>query len=221
MATVITYLLSTIAIFLCPAFAFDPRPQQDICVADLSKGTNPDSLLPLPCMDPTKVTADHFYSDALRTPGNTNNPFRAAFTALDSSRVPGRNTLGMTVSRLDVGPAGFYALHAHPRAAELFVVVTGQLEVGFVTSTRHRLYKKVLSPGDVFYVPLGLLHYQRNPENGSGTVAYSVLNSQSPGLNSITHAAFGASPSIDSGYLADAFQLDVRTIRSLQGKQWV
>ncbi|CAA0833667.1 Putative germin-like protein subfamily 1 member 9 [Striga hermonthica] len=74
--------------------------------------------------------------------------------------------------------------------------------------------------GGVFYVPMGLLHYQRNALNDGNTVAFSVFNRQSPGLNSFAHAALKSSPLIQSGYLASALQLDEKTIHMLQGKNW-
>ncbi|GER29156.1 germin-like protein 1 [Striga asiatica] len=216
-------IFMNINFFLCVAFAYDPRPLQDMCVADFSKKPHGVDLLPLPCMDRAEVTADHFYSDALRKPGNTNNSFRATFTSLDSRQVPGSNTLGIVVARLDAAPGGYYSFHAHPRASELLIGVEGELEVGFVTpSNNYRVYKKTLQKGDVFYVPIGLLHYQRNPSRNTSMVAYSVLNSQNPGLTSVSHATFGPSPSIDSSYIVDAFRLDAHTVQRLQGmKDWV
>ncbi|GER54870.1 germin-like protein 1 [Striga asiatica] len=202
--------------------AFDPMPTQDICVADFSKGAKEYDNLPLPCKDPLETTSKDFFSDVLSQPGNVDNPLKLAVTTLNTTLVPGRNTLGMTVTRLDLGPGASFPLHTHHRATELFIVFKGQLEVGFVTSSPYyKLYNMTIPEGGVFYVPMGLLHYQRNALKDGNTVAFSVFNRQSPGLNVLTHAAFKPTPLIQTGYLASAFQLDENTIRKLQGKNWV
>lgn len=172
----------------------------------------------LPCTDPSKVQADDFFASGLQLPGNTSNPMGSAFTAITVNRMPGLNTLGIVIARLDFEPNGFLPPHFHARATEILTILEGSMEVGFVTSSpSFRLYKKVLEKGDVFVVPVGLVHYQRNVGTGK-IVAIAALNSQNPGITALPNAIFGASPDIDSGFLASAFALDKETVEELQRK---
>ncbi|KAH6812771.1 RmlC-like cupins superfamily protein [Perilla frutescens var. frutescens] len=210
-------LLSILALnFFCnTAFAFDPSPLQDFCVADLTSSVRVNGL---PCIDPAKVEADNFFFRGLHLPGNTSNPMGAAFTAMTVSQIPGLNTLGIVIARLDFEPNGFLPPHFHARATEIITVLEGSMEVGFVTSNpSFRHYSKVLEKGDVFVVRVGLVHYQRNVGAGK-IVAIAALNSQNPGITALPNAVFGANPDIDSGYLARAFALDRKTVEDLQAK---
>ncbi|XP_057782722.1 putative germin-like protein 2-1 [Salvia miltiorrhiza] len=210
-------LLSILALvfFSNIVFAYDPSPLQDFCVADL---TNTVRLNGLPCKDPAKVEAEDFFFSGLHVGGNTSNPMGSAFSAVTVNQMPGLNTLGVVIARLDFEPNGFLPPHFHARATEILTVLEGSMEVGFVTSSpSFRHYKKVLEKGDVFVVPVGLIHYQRNVGAGS-IVAIAALNSQNPGITALPNAVFGANPDIDSGYLARAFDLDKKTVEELQQK---
>ncbi|KAL0452968.1 UNVERIFIED_CONTAM: putative germin-like protein 2-1 [Sesamum latifolium] len=120
-------------------------------------------------------------------------------------------------------PPGFRPERIHPaahppRATELVAVLEGSLEVGFVTTNPgYKHFSKVLEQGDVFVVPLGLVHYQRNVGTGN-TVAIAALNGQNPGIIALPSAVFGAEPAIDSDYLARAYLLDKKTVEELQAK---
>ncbi|KAL3654188.1 hypothetical protein CASFOL_003869 [Castilleja foliolosa] len=200
------------------ASAFDPRPTLDICVADLSSPLRING--PMPCKDPSTVTDNDFFYSGLDKPGNTSNPFRVAVTTVGVAVVPGLNTMGLSMSRLDFEPGGFFPLHYH-RSSELHVALEGSIEVGFVTPEQnYKYYSKVLNKGDVFIVPAGLVHVQRNAGAGEAS-SLTILNSQFPGINIITAAAFGAKPAMDSSYLANNYQLDENTIENLQTKRWV
>ncbi|KAI4965939.1 hypothetical protein ZWY2020_047367 [Hordeum vulgare] len=80
--------------------------------------------------------ANDFFSDVLSVPGNTGgNPSGSATTAANVEKVPGLNTLGVSMSRVDYAPWGTNPPHTHPRASEILFVVDGSLDVGFVTSS--------------------------------------------------------------------------------------
>lgn len=169
-------------------------------------------------MDPAKVKADDFFFSGLHLPGNTSGPTGAIARAVTTSQIPGLNTLGLTIARLDYARDGFFAPHFHARASEIHIVLEGTVEVGFVTSSpTFRHYGKVLRKGDVFVVPIGLIHYQRNVGDGKA-VAIVALNSQRAGNSVVPNFLFGASPEIPSGYLAKALLLDKRTVEELQQK---
>ncbi|XP_042054559.1 putative germin-like protein 2-1 [Salvia splendens] len=211
-----TLILSTIlglASFSSIVFAYDPRPLQDFCVADLISTVRINGL---PCLDPATVKADDFFFRGLAQPGNTSNPAGAAVTPVGVSQIPGLNTLGLAIARLDYEAGGFFPPHYHPRGSEIHTVLEGSMEVGFVTSAPgFKFYSKVLEKGDVFVVPVGLVHYQRNVGAGK-TVSIATFNSQNPGNSVIPNALFGSNPDIDSDYLAKSFALDKETVERLQ-----
>ncbi|KAL0359433.1 UNVERIFIED_CONTAM: putative germin-like protein 2-3 [Sesamum angustifolium] len=210
-------LLGIIALnVFCTVFAFGPIH------CKISVLRIPQALVTrvngLPCKDPATVQADDFFFSGLHVPGNTTNPFGAALTPVTVTQVPGLNTLGLSIARLDFAPGGFIPPHTHPRATEIVAVLEGSLEVGFVTTNPgYKHFNKVLEKGDVFVVPLGLVHYQRNVGTGN-TVAIAALNGQNAGIIAVASAVFGADPAINSDYLAKSFLLDKKTVEELQAK---
>ncbi|MBA0847540.1 hypothetical protein Goshw_019552, partial [Gossypium schwendimanii] len=150
------------------------------------------------CKDPKLAKAEDFYYSGLNIPRNTSNPVGSTVTPVNVAQIPGLNTLGISLVRIDYAPNdGLNPPHTHPRATEILVVVEGTLYVGFVTSnTDNRLIAKVLYPGDVFVFPIGLIHFQFN-EGKTKAVAFAGLSSQNPGVITIANAVFGPNPSIN------------------------
>ncbi|EYU39943.1 hypothetical protein ABFS83_10G174800 [Erythranthe nasuta] len=201
--------------FVGISYAFDTSPLQDFCVADLRSTVRINGL---PCKDPATVVADDFFFRGFNSAGNTSNAYGSSVIPMNVARVPGLNTLGLTVARLDFSPGGFVPPHLHPRGTEILTVLEGSLEVGFVTSyPNYKHYSKVLEKGDAFVVPVGLVHYQRNVGKGK-TVAFGIVNSQNAGITVISNAVFGAKPAINTDYLSRAFQLDKKIVQGLQAK---
>ncbi|KAK9074148.1 hypothetical protein SSX86_006745 [Deinandra increscens subsp. villosa] len=204
-------LLATCSI----AFASDPSPLQDFCVAD------PKSLIlvnGLVCKDPKLVQADDFLFRGLNLMGNTSNDVGSNVTQVTVAQVPGLNTLGISMARIDFAPMGINPPHTHPRATEILTVIDGRILVGFVTSNpENRLITKVLKKGDVFVFPEGLIHFQKNIGHGYA-VAIAGLSSQNPGVITIANAVFGSNPDITGDILAKAFQVDVNVVCKIQSK---
>ncbi|KAL1562554.1 putative germin-like protein 2-1 [Salvia divinorum] len=197
------------------AMASDSSPLQDFCVADLS---GPVLVNGFACKDPKLVVADDFYMGGLNVPGNTANPIGSKVTPANVAQIPGLNTLGISMGRIDFAPWGVNPPHTHPRATEILTVLEGTLEVGFVTSNpENRLITKVLQKGDVFVFPINLVHYQRNTGNVNA-VAIVALSSQNPGVITIANAVFGSKPDIANDLLAKSFQTDTNTIDLIQSK---
>ena len=145
--------------------------------------------------------------------GNTENIFGANFTP---ATIPGLNTLGLTVARVDFAPNGQTPPHIHPRATETIVVLEGTLYVGFVTSNPdNRLFTKVLNKGDVFVFPIGLIHFAFNVGKINAVVTAS-LSSQNPGIVIIANTIFGSNPPINPDLLTNAFQLEKSVVEHLQ-----
>ncbi|CBI36791.3 hypothetical protein VitviT2T_021025 [Vitis vinifera] len=201
------------------ASASDPSPLQDICVAisDLKDGVFVNGKF---CKDLKLASADDFFYYGLHIPGNITNPVGSMVTPVNVEQIPGLNTLGISMVRIDYAPYGQNPPHTHPRATEILVVLEGTLLVGFVTSNNeNRLISKVLYKGDVFVFPIGLIHFQFNVGK-TNAVAFAGLSSQNPGVITIANAVFGSDPPIDPDVLTRAFQLDEDVVKDLQSRFW-
>ncbi|XP_052202780.1 putative germin-like protein 2-1 [Diospyros lotus] len=208
MAKYCILVLSLLAISCSMAFAYEPSPLQDFCVADPASSAA--------CLDAKLVKADHFSFSGLHIAGNTSNKFGSAVTPMTVAQLPGLNTLGISMVRIDYARWGVIPPHAHPRATEILTVLEGTVEAGFVTSNPdNRLVSKVLKKGDVFVFPVGLIHFQRNVGYGSA-VAVASLSSQNPGLVTASGAVFGSKPAVPADILSKSFQLDKSVVEYLQ-----
>ncbi|XP_026452573.1 putative germin-like protein 2-1 [Papaver somniferum] len=198
------------------ALAFEPSPLQDFCIADKSSYAALGNGMV--CKDPKLAEASDFFFTGLHVPGNTSNTQVSKVTPVNVAQIPGLNTLGISLVRIDYAPWGMNPPHTHPRATEILTVLEGTLEVGFITSNPDNiLIKKVLQKGDVFVFPIGLIHYQRNI-GYVNAFAIAALSSQNPGAITIANAVFGSNPAISSEVLTKAFQLDKSTVALIQAK---
>ncbi|XP_056168591.1 germin-like protein subfamily 1 member 13 [Syzygium oleosum] len=212
--------LLILALATATAFAYDPSPLQDICVAI----DDPKSAVFVNgkfCKDPKQATADDFVFMKFRNPGNTANPLGSFVTPATVLEFPGLNTLGISMARIDFAPGGLNPPHIHPRGTEVLVVVEGTLLVGFVTSNQlnNTLFTKVLYQGDVFVFPIGLIHFQLNTGE-TPALAFAGLSSQNPGVIIIANSIFGSKPPISADVLTKAFQVDKKVVDDLQAKFW-
>ncbi|KAK2991026.1 hypothetical protein RJ640_018021 [Escallonia rubra] len=208
-------LLGFIGLCFCLATASDHSPLQDFCVADSSGSVLVNGLT---CKSPSLVQATDFSISGLHMVGNTSNAVGSKVTPVTVAQLPGLNTLGISLVRLDYAPWGINPPHTHPRASEILTVLEGSLEVGFVTSNpENRLISKVLQKGDVFVFPVGLIHFQRNAGHVNA-VAIAALSSQNPGVIPIANAVFGSNPHISNDILVRAFQVDKNVVGSIQSK---
>ncbi|KAL8209713.1 hypothetical protein R6Q57_006445 [Mikania cordata] len=207
-----TLLLATCTSF---AFASDPSPLQDFCVADPN---SPVFMNGVVCKDPKVVQANDFLFRGLHLMGNTSNNVGSNVTAVAVAQLPGLNTFGISMARIDFAPMGINPPHTHPRATEILTVIEGRILVGFVTSNpENRLITKVLEKGDVFVFPEGLIHFQKNLGHGYA-LALAALSSQNPGVITIANAVFGSNPNIPVDILAKAFQTDINVVNQIQSK---
>lgn len=179
------------------------------------------------CKDPMAVNADDFFKDAnLDKPRDTMaSKVGSNVTLINVMQIAGLNTLGISIARIDYAPLGENPPHTHPRATEILTVLEGTLYVGFVTSNLagqnpNKLFSKVLNKGDVFVFPVGLIHFQFNPNPHMPAVAIAALSSQNPGVITIANAVFGSKPPISDDVLAKAFQVEKKTIDWLQAQFW-
>ncbi|XP_062083273.1 germin-like protein subfamily 1 member 17 [Humulus lupulus] len=212
--------LAVLALASSIASASDPSPLQDFCVAveDPHKALFVNGKF---CKDPKLAKAEDFFFSGLNVPRDTNNPIGSNVTQLNVDKIPGLNTLGITLVRIDYAPYGQNPPHTHPRGSEILVVVKGTLYVGFVSSNQdgNRLFTKVLKEGDVFVFPIGMIHFQFNPGH-TPAVAFAGLSSQNAGTITIANSVFGSDPAINPDVLAKAFQVDKNVINKLQKQFW-
>ncbi|MCL7046853.1 hypothetical protein MKW94_017982 [Papaver nudicaule] len=226
MKNTISYLflgevLVFLALFSSFAAASDPGSLQDFCVA-LGNANDGVFVNGLFCKDPKLAKPEDFFLSGLNIPGDTHNPVGSNVTAANVAQIPGLNTLGISMARIDFAPYGLNAPHTHPRATEILVVMEGTLYVGFVTSNIgmvNKLFTKVLNKGDVFVFPVGLIHFQFNIGR-TNAVAIAALSSQNPGTITIAKAVFGSTPPINDDVLAKAFQIDNDLVNFLQSRFW-
>ncbi|RVW80180.1 putative germin-like protein 2-1 [Vitis vinifera] len=193
-------ILSLLAVTFTLVIAFEPSPLQDFCVADPTSSGQPFLFQWTPC------AWEHI------------EPLGSRVTPVTVGQLPGLNTLGISLARIDYASWGVIPPHTHPRATEILTVLQGKLFVGFVTSNPdNRLISKVLGTGDVFVFPVGLPHFQQNIGTGKAA-SLSTLSSQNPGVITIANAVFGSTPPIADDVLAKAFQVDKSVITRLQAQ---
>ncbi|KAK9699880.1 hypothetical protein RND81_08G201400 [Saponaria officinalis] len=212
--------IAVVALVQFVAHATDPTQLQDFCVAE----SDPNKALFINgmfCKNPNDVTPEDFLFRGLDVPRNTDNKVGSNVTLITATQLPGLNTLGVAMARVDYAPFGLNPPHTHPRATELFTVIEGTIYAGFVTSNLqnggNKFFSKILNKGDVFVFPQGLIHFQFNIGN-TPALAISALSSQNPGLNTIANAVFGSDPPISVDVLSKAFQLDSNVVKYLQSK---
>ncbi|XP_043725336.1 germin-like protein subfamily 1 member 1 [Telopea speciosissima] len=193
----------------------DPEPLQDFCVADT---VNPHSMFlnGAPCINPSQAISCHFMTSILAKPGNTSaNRFGFNVTLTNIQNLPGINTQGLTMARVDIAVNGYIPPHSHPRASEVTILLKGNILVGFI-DTSNKLFTQQLRPGDSFVFPKGLTHFLYNIDMSSPAVAVAGLNSQNPGAQLVSLATFASKPRIPDEVLKNAFQIggqDVERIR--------
>lgn len=162
--------------------------------------------------------AEHFFFEGLNIARPITSPVGSSVTPVNVMQIPGLNTLGISMVRIDYAPGGQNPPHTHPRATEILMVIEGNLYVGFVTSNpENRLISKVLKKGDVFVFPVGLIHFQFN-FGEKNAVAFAALSSQNPGVITIADAVFGSDPPISADILAGAFQVNEKVIKYIQSR---
>ncbi|XP_072980690.1 germin-like protein 5-1 [Typha angustifolia] len=207
-------LLAAFTLFfllVAPSLAADPDMLQDICVADLSSGVKVNGFA---CK--ANVTEDDFFFKGLATPGATNNTMGSLVTGANVEKIPGLNTLGVSMARIDYAPGGLNPPHTHPRATEMVFVLEGTLDVGFIT-TANKLVAKTITKGETFVFPRGLVHFQKNNGNVPAAVI-SAFNSQLPGTQSIAVTLFTSNPPVPDNVLTKAFQIGTKEVEKIKSR---
>lgn len=93
------------------ALAADADPLQDFCVADATSKLTVNGLV---CKNAADVKVGDFLFRGLNKAGNANNPTSNAVTPVFAAQLPGLNTLGIAMARLDFAKGGINVPHIHP-----------------------------------------------------------------------------------------------------------
>ncbi|KAM7278250.1 hypothetical protein ACFE04_005384 [Oxalis oulophora] len=206
-------LLLIISLALISTFvAADPDSLQDICVADYTTGIKVNGY---PCKE--NVSSADFFSSLLSKPGMTNNSYGSLVTGANVMKLPGLNTLGVSLARIDFARGGINPPHTHPRATEAIYVLEGELDVGFIT-TGNVLYTAHVVKGDVFVFPKALVHFQKNNNWKKTAAVLSAFNSQLPGTQSLATTLFGASPQVPDNVLTKAFKIGTKEVDKIKSR---
>uniref|UniRef100_A0A453GN29 Germin-like protein n=1 Tax=Aegilops tauschii subsp. strangulata TaxID=200361 RepID=A0A453GN29_AEGTS len=173
-----------------------------------------------PCKPAENVTADDFFYGGLASAADVyggGNPMGSVVTVADVERLPGLNTLGVSMSRVDYAPwGGTNPPHSHQHATEILFVAEGTLQVGFVTTSGRHITRAV-PKGGLFVFPRGMMHYERSVGEAPA-VAISAFDSQLPGTQRLGEAMFGAAPGVPTDVLARALQTDGGVVESIRAK---
>ncbi|XP_014515733.1 germin-like protein subfamily 3 member 1 [Vigna radiata var. radiata] len=183
---------------------------QDFCVADLKSADGPAGF---PCKPAAKVTSDDFLFAGLTETANVTNIINAAVTPAFVGQFPGLNGLGLSAARLDLGPAGVIPLHTHPGANELLLVTQGHILAGFISSS-NVVYQKLLTKGELFVFPQGLLHFQIAAYKRKAT-AFPFFSSANPGLQILDFALFASN--FSTPLITQTTFLDPDLVKKLKG----
>ncbi|CAM6104733.1 unnamed protein product [Calypogeia fissa] len=103
----------------------------------------------------------------------------------------GLNGLGLAAVLFEFDPESQIDPHTHPRATEMFFVLSGKIQIGFV-DTANNFFETTLEVGDIFVFPKGPLHFLRN--NGKGAASgFSALSSENPAVLNVFKGLFTGS----------------------------
>lgn len=182
-----------------------------VTVAHYVRASDPDMITDFGI---TPTSADNFTFTGFRNlPANGKGVRTQVFS--NSRNTPGLTGVGLTAVEFLFGPESQTDPHTHPRASEIFYVLSGTVDVGLV-DTRNQLFETTMLTGDMFVFPKGLLHYQRN--NGDVPASgFSVLTSENPGTLVVSDACFMAgSRGLPDAVLASAYGIGTDVVQSIK-----
>ncbi|KAI5666751.1 hypothetical protein M9H77_16604 [Catharanthus roseus] len=191
-----------------------------IAISELSMASDPELLTDFeyPSSNSSTTTSSPLNSNYFRFTGARSlvgAPPPKEFNALlaNFKTFPALFGQGVSVAVFRFPCGGINPIHSHPRSAEVFVLISGNLEVGFV-DTKNKLYNKTIEAGDMFVFPKGLAHYQFNFDVINPAIAVSVYASANAGVVSIPVNLFTSG--IDDAILAKSFKTDVSIVRKIK-----
>ncbi|KAM3398863.1 germin-like protein 9-3 [Capsicum galapagoense] len=159
------------------------------------------------------VDASYFTFLGLRGLIGAPPPEKFKATKASMAEFPALNGQSVSYAILQYPSGSVNPVHTHPRSAELLLLMSGTLEVGFIDTT-NKIFTQTLQTGDVFVFPKGLVHYQYNADATNCAWAISAFGSANAGTVSIPNSVFNTS--IPNNILAKSFKTDIMTIQKIK-----
>lgn len=188
-----------------PIYIFFKRPNMYVAGTKLNG---------FPCKEMSNITSSDFFFAGISSPAVINSRMGSAVTGANVEKIPGLNTLSVSLARIDYAPGGLNPPHTHPRATEVVFVLEGELEVGFIT-TSNKLFSQTIKTGEVFVFPRGLVHFQKNNGKSPASVL-CAFNSQLPGTVSVAATLFAADPALPEDVLTKTFQVGSKMVDKIK-----
>ncbi|KAL3518562.1 hypothetical protein ACH5RR_021151 [Cinchona calisaya] len=159
------------------------------------------------------VDARYFTYNAGRSLVGAQPPTAFKVLMADKTTFPALDGQSVSLAVLQIPGGVVNPPHSHPRATELLLLISGDLQVGFIDST-NKHFNQTLKAGDMFVFPKGLVHYQFNILPNIPAIAVSAFGSANAGLVSIPSNLFQTG--IEDRILAQSFKTDIPTIQRLK-----
>ncbi|KAK8650617.1 hypothetical protein V6N13_140249 [Hibiscus sabdariffa] len=119
--------------------AADPDLLQDLCVANKATGIKVNGF---PCKDEANVTEADFFFSGLANPGVVNNSVGSVVTGANVEKIPGLNTLGVSLGRIDYQPGGLThhtLTHVPPRSSLFLMKNNGEKPASVIAGFNSQL----------------------------------------------------------------------------------
>ena len=129
------------------------------------------------------------------------------------SEMPSLEGIGISSVLFHIEACGINLPHIHPRATELFYVVEGQFQTGFLEENDGRLILNNLVQGQTTFFPRGLVHFEQNLGCSEATFL-SAFNHEDPGVVTIPNRLFD----IPIQALTSSFNSTEDTINALKAR---
>jgi oxalate decarboxylase/phosphoglucose isomerase-like protein (cupin superfamily) len=129
------------------------------------------------------------------------------------AEMPSLKGVGVSNVLFHVEPCGINLPHVHPRGTEIFYVVEGSFQTGFLEENDARLILNNLTQGETTFFPQGLIHFEQNLGCTNATFL-SAFNHEDPGVLTITNRLFD----IPTQALTSSFNTDEATIQNIKSK---
>jgi len=129
------------------------------------------------------------------------------------SELPSLKGVGISSVLFHIEPCGINLPHVHPRATELFYVVEGQFQTGFLEENEARFILNNLTQGETTFFPQGLIHFEQNLGCTNATFL-SAFNHEDPGVQTLPNRLFD----IPMQALTSSFNNDETTLAQIKSK---
>ncbi|KAE8663182.1 Germin-like protein subfamily 1 member 16 [Hibiscus syriacus] len=106
---VVHFLVAFVLLASASTFVYtsDPVPLQDFCVATNDEnGLDGVFVNGKFCKDPTLATPEDFFLSGFNNPRDTLNQVGSVVTLANDEQIPGLNTLGISIARIDYSALG-------------------------------------------------------------------------------------------------------------------